>query len=157
MQTFLPYPNFAASVRCLDYRRLGKQRVEAKQILNALAGDDTIVRAEDPRIKATIPTKGWSKHPATRMWRGYEQALMLYHDCAIRAWMRLGYRNSMPLYWPELDQIPKDIEMPYWLGDEDFHASHRSNLLYKNREHYRIFGWTDPVRLPYVWPKEKGK
>ena len=33
MQTFLPYPDFVKSAQCLDYRRLGKQRVEAKQIL----------------------------------------------------------------------------------------------------------------------------
>lgn len=33
MQTFLPYANFEASAKVLDYKRLGKQRVEAKQIL----------------------------------------------------------------------------------------------------------------------------
>ncbi|HSR28205.1 MAG TPA: cytoplasmic protein, partial [Actinomycetes bacterium] len=27
MQTFLPFPDFAASARSLDQRRLGKQRV----------------------------------------------------------------------------------------------------------------------------------
>ena len=32
MQTFLPSPRFAESARCLDSARLGKQRVEAKQI-----------------------------------------------------------------------------------------------------------------------------
>jgi hypothetical protein len=26
MQTFLPYPSFVKSAKCLDYRRLGKQR-----------------------------------------------------------------------------------------------------------------------------------
>lgn len=36
MQTFLPYPNFAASARVLDNRRLGKQRVECVQILKAI-------------------------------------------------------------------------------------------------------------------------
>ena len=35
MQTFLPYPDFARSARCLDNRRLGKQRVESYQILRA--------------------------------------------------------------------------------------------------------------------------
>ena len=58
MQTFLPYRSMSESVRCLDYRRLGKQRVEAFQILNALAGK----------------SKGWTSHPATKMWRGYETA-----------------------------------------------------------------------------------
>jgi len=33
MQTFLPYPDFAASSAVLDDRRLGKQRVEALQIV----------------------------------------------------------------------------------------------------------------------------
>ena len=28
MQTFLPYPDFKQSAACLDYSRLGKQRVE---------------------------------------------------------------------------------------------------------------------------------
>ena len=38
MQTFLPYPSFDASAKVLDYRRLGKQRVEAYQILNTITG-----------------------------------------------------------------------------------------------------------------------
>jgi len=29
MQTFLPYADFKLSTRVLDYKRLGKQRVEA--------------------------------------------------------------------------------------------------------------------------------
>ncbi|MFN7881952.1 MAG: pyrimidine dimer DNA glycosylase/endonuclease V, partial [bacterium] len=33
MQTFLPSPSFAESARILDNKRLGKQRVECKQIL----------------------------------------------------------------------------------------------------------------------------
>ena len=36
MQTFLPYSDFIKSAKCLDYRRLGKQRVEAWQIYNTL-------------------------------------------------------------------------------------------------------------------------
>jgi hypothetical protein len=42
VQTFLPYSDYATSARVLDYRRLGKQRVETKQILlamNKTAGD----------------------------------------------------------------------------------------------------------------------
>jgi hypothetical protein len=50
MQTFLPYSSFEESARILDYRRLGKQRVEAWQILRSLDGI----------------TKGWSNHPAVR-------------------------------------------------------------------------------------------
>lgn len=39
-----------------------------------------------------------------------------------------------------------------WLGDPAFHASHRSNLLRKNAEHYGAFGWTESPDLEYVWP-----
>ena len=36
MQTFLPFPDFKMSAQVLDYKRLGKQRVEALQILKTL-------------------------------------------------------------------------------------------------------------------------
>ena len=38
MQTFLPYPSFEESAKVLDWRRLGKQRVEGMQIINAISG-----------------------------------------------------------------------------------------------------------------------
>ena len=36
MQTFLPYENFDDSMQSLDNLRLGKQRVEALQIIKAI-------------------------------------------------------------------------------------------------------------------------
>ena len=36
MQTFLPHSSFKDTFKVLDYKRLGKQRVEAHQILNIL-------------------------------------------------------------------------------------------------------------------------
>ena len=33
MQTFLPHRDFEQSAKCLDMKRLGKQRVEAYQLL----------------------------------------------------------------------------------------------------------------------------
>jgi hypothetical protein len=74
MQTFLPYPDFEATARVLDWRRLGKQRVECMQILNALHGT----------------SKGWVNHPAVRMWRGYEDALETYQSFMIEEWVRRG-------------------------------------------------------------------
>jgi hypothetical protein len=132
MQTFLPYPDFQQSVQSLDYRRLGKQRVEAKQILNALAG----------------ASKGWTNHPATNMWRGYESALRLYHNICIREWIARGYNNNMPL----MNVQSRKLKMPPWLGDPAFHASHRSNLLRKDSQFYAQWGWSEPPNLPYIWP-----
>lgn len=36
MQTFLPYPDFCGTALVLDRKRLGKQRVEALQVLRGL-------------------------------------------------------------------------------------------------------------------------
>lgn len=131
MQTFLPYPSFVASAHVLDYRRLGKQRVECKQMLKALAIGG-----------------GWSNHPATRMWRGYEKALSVYYNTIVIEWVRRGYKNTMPLIaWDNA----LEYEAPPWLGDEAFHASHRSNLIRKKPEFYGPL-WDEPDDLPYVWP-----
>ncbi len=131
MNTFLPYPDFAESARCLDSRRLGKQRVEALQILRALA---------DPHY-------GWQHHPAVEMWRGYEQSLTLYMNAIITEWIRRGYKNNMPL-----GIVTGQVKMPPWLGKREFHASHRSNLLRKNPKYYGQFHWNESPTLPYIWP-----
>jgi hypothetical protein len=120
----------------LDYRRTGKQRVEAKQILRALRGE----------------TKGWVNHPATRMWKGYEGALIQYGITACRVWLMCGYKDTMLPYFREMSDEYPDISMPFWFGDEAFHESHRSNLIRKKPEYYRRF-WPDtPDDLPYYWP-----
>ena len=42
--------------------------------------------------------------------------------------------------------------LPPWLGDADFHRSHRSSLLNKEPEWYSdVFTDVSPD-LPYVWP-----
>ena len=132
MQTFLPYPNVIESVKCLDYRRLGKQRVEAMQILNILEG-----RTEK---------KGWINHPAVKMWRGYEDALAYYMNWCIWEWISRGYNNTM-----QTVNVPEFFDYPPWFGLWDFHASHRSNLLRKDPEFYGQYGWTEPDDLPYIW------
>lgn len=131
MQTFLPYPDFRASAEALDPRRLGKQRVEALQILNAL--DRT--------------AGGWVNHPAVRMWRGHRPALGLYMNAMIEEWRRRGFRNAMTL--APVEGVP---EMPPWLGREDLHASHRAALLHKEPGWYGRFGWAEAPAYAYVWP-----
>jgi hypothetical protein len=82
------------------------------------------------------------------MWRGYEDALRVYMWEIIEEWKRRGYKNTMTV------ELPVTFVPPPWLGDEQFHASHRSNLLRKAPEHYGQFGWSEPDDLPYVWPGE---
>lgn len=147
MQTFLPYPDFAETMAALDDARLGKQRVEAYQILRQLAGT----------------TRGWRNHPAVKMWRGYEPALFAYTVAACDEWVRRGFRNDMGetirLEFPQLAAAiaAAPVELPPWLGRADIHASHRGNLLRKRPDHYARHGWTEPPDLPYVWPVPGGK
>jgi hypothetical protein len=74
VQTFLPYPDFAASAAALDDRRLGKQRVEALQVLRAL----------------TYPAYGWKHHPAVRMWEGYPDGVAAYGLAVCAEWTGRG-------------------------------------------------------------------
>ena len=80
------------------------------------------------------------------MWRGYEEALLLYKNKMIEEWILRGYNNTM-----EMMGVSDDIEMPHWLGNERFHASHRSNLLRKDKEFYSQYGWRERDNLEYYW------
>lgn len=136
MQTFLPFPDFSTSARCLDNRRLGKQRVETLQILNAL----------------TNPSYGWQNHPAVKMWKGHTDALAIYGVAICSEWIKRGFNDTC---LPKIQSFTSpDIitSTPSWLGSEPFHASHRSNLLRKEPAHYSQFLWTESPDLPYVWP-----
>jgi len=132
MQTFLPYANVRKSMKVLDSRRLGKQRVEAFQILNIVLG-----RA----------TGGWRNHPAIKMWRSNPNALKVYLNETIREWIGRGYRNTM-----RFEVVRGKVVFPKWFGSRKFHAAHRSNLLRKDWEHYSKFGWKECDDLDYVWP-----
>jgi hypothetical protein len=136
MQTFLPYPDIKKSLKVLDSQRLGKQRVEAYQILNIILN----------RTK----TKGWRNHPAVRMWKGRANALKCYFNKSIEEWVARGYKNNM-----KLERIRGKIIFPRWFGNRNFHSSHKSNLLRKNKNFYSKFGWKESSDLPYVWPFSK--
>jgi len=133
MQTFLPYSNIEKSLKVLDSKRLGKQRVEAFQILNILT-------------KRT-QTKGWKNHPAIKMWKGHTNALKFYFNKSLEEWIFRGYKNNM-----KFENIKGKIVFPKWFGNRKFHASHRSNLLRKDKEHYSKFNWKEKNNLGYVWP-----
>tara|TARA_R100000458_G_C8248273_1_gene225707 strand:- start:604 stop:1008 length:405 start_codon:yes stop_codon:yes gene_type:complete len=133
MQTFLPYSDFTDSVKCLDYKRLGKQRVEAMQTYNQI----------------TKGKGGYPYHPVNKMWQDYPNALAYYHNLCIDEWIARGYKNTMS-YIP-FDQFGYEMDMPHWLGNEQLHASHRSNLLRKDYAFYSQYGWQEPTDMPYIW------
>jgi len=141
MQTFLPYYSFDTSAKCLDDKRLGKQRVEAKQIYLAL----------------TDPDYGWKNHPAVRMWQGYEGALATYGVECCRAWRARGFNDSLLEFFEA--RAPRDafLDMPYWLGYWEFHISHQSNLVRKDPDYYQQHFPNMPGDLPYFWPAPRAK
>lgn len=138
MQTFLPYSDFTATAQVLDRQRLGKQRVETMQIMKAL-----------------VLGVGWVNHPATKMWTGYESALLEYQEAVVQEWCARGYKDTCLEKTKTLyrEHAAKSTHaMPSWLGHKDFHLSHQSNLLRKNPDHYGHLFVNVPNDLPYLWP-----
>ena len=136
MQTFLPYPDFKKSLQALDYRRLGKQRVEAYQIIRILNASSISKEYRG----------GYRNHPAVTMWRGHINALKLYYNLSLDEWVGRGYRNNMLKM-----SIRGKIAYPEWFGRKNFHAAHRSNLLRKDPHFYGQYKWSEPPDLPYLW------
>ena len=140
MQTFVPYKAIYKNAECLDDRRLGKQRVEAKQILRCLCG----------------VTDGWKYHPAVKMWQGYEGCLAYYGYHTCWEWRQRGFKDSLMPEFVEFIYIvkaslEKPFERPPWWGGK-IHKTHQANLVRKDPEFYGpLFPNVDPS-MPYYWP-----
>ena len=150
MQTFLPYADFARSAAVLDLRRLGKQRVEALQILRGL----------------TRPGYGWRHHPAVKMWRDCEEALGAYGLAVTDRWVGHGFADTcdasirQELADVGIDEVRTQRELkdagllPAWLGNRRFHRAHQSALVRKDPQHYRRWFPSVPDDLEYIWPAQ---
>lgn len=138
MQTFLPHRDFRKSAKVLDMKRLGKQRVETLQILKTLALGDA--------------AKGWKNHPAVKMWKGHENALVEYGVTMCAEWKERGYNDTCTEKILAYKNQSLKVTYPKWVDNGDVHASHRSNLLRKHKDYYSQFDWQESDELPYVWP-----
>lgn len=162
MQTFVPVTtSYEDIAKVLDPQRLNKQALEGWQILMNLL-------ELDPQGNHR-PPKGWSNHPAVKMWRGHEVALYLYIQDMVKEWKARGYNSTIG------DKAKATMETaikmgkisfgesspPNWISDsEQFNviaSSHRKALLSKNYEWYSQFGWKEdtgirPESYDYVWP-----
>ncbi len=152
MQTFLPYLDVVRSAECLDNKRLGKQRVEAFQILMALLHIDK-------DLNPTTKESHWRNHPAVKMWRGHECALCHYAIIMCDEWIKRGFNSTIHLKIGAIYQeilLSKNlgclVRYPDWL-DVDFCRAHQSNLLRKDYAHYsKYFDTSVPIDLEYIWP-----
>jgi hypothetical protein len=169
MQTFLPYKSFEKSAKCLDYRRLGKQRVEAWQIYQTLQKikernrqcksksfkEWCINRENHMIVLHGWYNVAWEYHPIVKMWYNYEDVLLRYGLVMCNEWIRRGYKDTMKERFLSeicrLGYLLKKDDYPNWLRNRKFHASHRSNLLRKDKKYYKKFNWKEKSNLPYVW------
>ena len=155
MQVFMPFGLNRNSMNCLDNKRLGKQRVECLQILNALQGK----------------SKGWRHHPATLMFYGAEEALRIMGDWAIAEWIRRGYNNNMKPFSHQpvgiMASVPSE-HWPEWYHNQELRKkvidSHRLNLLRKDYSYYcrtilvpagHHYSRQEAENAQYVWPVTK--
>jgi len=127
VQTFLPYPDFIESSKALDVKRLGKQRVKAMQLLDALR-----VRQDwEPLAPARI-----HNHPACLMWKGHEMVLYVYTMQMCTEWRHEGHNDTVFNKILRMQLPYGSASNPWWYGNEKFHRSHRISLLWKYYNYY---------------------
>ena len=141
MQVFLPYADFKLSAQSLDMKRLGKQRVECLQLLNSIK-----------KINNGEKIKGWKNHPCRKLWHNYSNALVEYGRVICIEWRNRGYKDTclekISNHWDD----SKPLINPPFIGNEEFHKSHRSKLIQKQPEFYKSKFPNTPDNLEYVWP-----
>lgn len=116
---------------------LGKQRVEAVQILNILLKPDS--------------GGAWSQHPIAKAWQGHTNGLKYYINCMIDEFEARGKNNNMERQVYD----DKSIVLPWWFGWERLHMNHRAILSIKNPWHYNSTLFEiNPEYLSYgyIWP-----
>jgi hypothetical protein len=144
MMTFRPYKSHVQSARVLDDRRLGKQRVEAMQIMQAAFS--WMTNEHGGKV-------GWSHHPVVMMWAGQENPyidhacgkihlrdLINYHYHMANQWQARGFaHNHQHRIIPYLlalrgsEELFADHPLPW---DKEQETAHKRILLKKDPEWY---------------------
>ena len=160
MQVFMPFADFIETARALDKRRLQKQGVECLQLLLSIYD----VPLDDGRSRT-----GHKNHPAYKAWQPYPLALIKYtlvivEECKVRGIKADTVEGRVRGLLPEACDL-ESIPLPPFVGDEEFHRSHRYRLLQKGREDaaksgenwYDQFTWEEVSHpeweaQPCLWP-----
>ncbi len=141
VNTFIPYSDFDECAKVLDNKRLGKQRVEAKQIIDIITGKSK--------------GKGWVNHVVTKMWRGHEKALMLYYNAIVQEWIKRGFKNNMMLF-----EVKGRVVKPWFITNRSIRLSHQASLIRKYKEYYSHIFKDVPeeyLQYSYIWPSKLTK
>ena len=141
MQVFVPHETYAESVRVLDLKRLGKQRVETYQVILVLLKLQPGMRQEvdklgQPRVrydverdvfvpimewdgtfKPRVP-RGWRTHPVVVAWKDNLTALFDYQVATVNEWQSRGYKDTClnksqhAMRWAFADDHGMDVNDP---------------------------------------------
>ncbi len=162
--------------KALDNRRLGKQRVEAMQIINLLESDKK---------------KGFKHHPASLMWKDHINGLKYYCNCIIEEWISRGFKNTMDLYdisylddtstntnvkdnTPEkkdntatnkkdntekkkdntATNTTEKVTLPWWFTNKCLQMSHKCSLQRKDPKYYKFDVDSAYMLTGYIWPSK---
>lgn len=119
------------------------------------------------RESLTLYRGGWSNHPAAKMFKGHEYYFCLYNIALAKELFNRKKPDGSPKWNPlvckrwltfwmvnasKYENKKGHNSKPSWLGDNNFHISHQSNLLRKDPQYYSKFFLDVPHDLEYVWP-----
>jgi hypothetical protein len=147
VNTFVLSSDLKENFRYLDYKRLGKQRVEAKQILNVLEGKLT---------KSGKELKGYKNHPIVKMWSRHICGLKLYLNYCIEEWVSRGYNNTMQKENIDEEYEKEEDLLPWWVFNKQVQNTHKASLIRKDPDfyYYKFFGTTfetEYIYYGYIW------
>ena len=138
--TFVPIADLQQTAKCLDNKRLSSSKSEAISIWNALRNETKL-----------------SKAGYCLMWKGYEQALVLYINAILVECQNRNHQLSLAKPFDGRFEMSEgdDVLMPPWWGDEMLHSCHRHALVAKESSHYTKFDWLEDgsdYTGSYIWP-----
>lgn len=130
MQVFRPYVDWRRSAAVLDDRRLGKQRVECKQVLNVILRRLGLINDG---------LRGWLNHPIVLLYynggRPYISDLAGFFNACVEEWVRRGFRSSISL--SDIEHLFTKVEHIDGTPVTRVHEiEYRRLLLIKDPKHY---------------------
>ena len=116
----------------LDPKRLRKQIIECRQILDALNGNSA-----------------WSNHPCVLQYRGYEEWLWAYKQCLDG--YAMGDTVNAKVY-----NILADGIRPDW-HTQKYYNNMKARLYTKDKEHYKQWAYLGTSEENWYWSQEQGE
>lgn len=170
MQTFLPFKDFRLSAEYLDDKRLGKQRVENLQLIQAMSGWKLITTEKilhpwrgvltEPLPRAQWKLRrdpvGWTNHPCKKMWTGFEGLFRDYQYWVTTEWVSRGFKDTcwekFNCVWNHAYEEDETEGLPWWYDDDKFHEMYQSLLIRKNPDYYRPLFPDTPDDIEFKFP-----